>query len=135
MHRLALLLLLAACGDPDADAIDREVCSVSLPASTTVVSDTESFNAAAGDVLVCSGGQAVLNASGGRVYVTSGGQAVLNSSGVEVWLLDGGTAVLNAGQTDVNREPGGTTQGNFDAGTTTVCGTIELDTSELDAGC
>lgn len=132
MSRFALLLLLAACGDA---VIEQDLCEASLSPGTSVVRDSEVINSASGGVLVCGSGEAILNGAGGRVFVTSGGEVIVNASGAEVWLLNGATATLNASSSDVYREASASVQGNLSPGTTTVCGTIDLDLSELESGC
>lgn len=133
LRTLPFALLLGGCADADVE--ERTSCPVALSPDTTVVSDTQSFNASVGDVLVCGTGSAVLNASGGRVVVTSGGRAVLNAAGVELYVLDGGQGTANASGVQLFRESGARTNSNAGFSTEVECGTIEVDLSALPSGC
>ncbi len=110
-------------------------CTVTLPASTTVVRGSVDTVEAGAVFWVCDGGSLNTEGANGVFVVESGGE-VLSSGGAQVgYALDGSTVQVSGSGTTVYAEPAASvTVVGFNSATEN-CAAIAVDASAVAGGC
>jgi hypothetical protein len=119
-----------------ADAAPADPCSVTVPASATVIAQGANLDLVDGGryVVVCTGATLISHGGNTKVFVLEGGVANINGGGSRVHSQGATTLNVNADDVTVVHDGGATVTDNGQNTVVDTCTTVTIDISAT-AGC